>query len=258
MHVDKLVSFCFYTHVTIYLNGHPKQVALKRFDVVFLAGNPDHPDPPRFEHVALVAEPHQISVMGDWMNLAVYGLPESDTDKEGGYLRLGSAESWIHSFVPSDDSKTAPLGHPESCWNLVMRPEIDEFEVDFWLMNLAIFEGGLRYKYDTHFEVRLDNQGIRHTNCLGFVIDVLTRSVDSETITLPSLAKVPPLVKDLPEYTIRYFHPSKRTTPSIGHLACSLDREVRTSPYGSELSSGEAEAKALAKAFIAGKTQIPS
>lgn len=238
----------------IYTNGNPRQVELKPFDVVFLAGNPAHSAPPPFEHVALVGHSYTIPEMGNWTSLGVYGLPESTEDSEGEGLSLGTVLRWQEHFVPPGPGESAPLGHPESGWNLVMRPEMDAFEADYRVLHAPMVMGRLRFKWAPHYEVKIDNEdGKLRTNCLGFVNYLLTHPIKSSGRTRPALVKNPPLSETFAEYTIQYASPRVRKTPSIGHLAHSLNRTDRSTPYGSDLSSEEAEAQALAKAFFAGK-----
>lgn len=242
----------------IYRNGSPDVPDLKRADIVFLAGNHDHPENPPFEHVALLAAPAKPKVHEDWLEVLIYGLPESGaTSKqpEANGLRPQKTRYWLNhpALQPVPPSNTAPLGHPASIWNLVMRAKTNDDEAEFLMGQAAFGTGAVSYGYAPHFNVE-KRDGVKWTNCLGFVVDFLTQPRRVLGRNRPSLTQDQLLVPEFDApYSVPYSPPQTRNTPGPGHLARSLDRPERTTPYGLGFTPEECEATALARFFLQAK-----
>ena len=252
--------------MTVYSNGSPEAPGLKPGDVLFMAGNPKHfkadgsgglvPEHPPFEHVALVAHATTPQTREDWLELRIYGLPESRIiNPELETMKLNSTRFWEgRSWLrPDETTGTALLGHPTSIWNLIMRAAADEHNAEAILTNCAFEAGSARYRKASHYHVQPMGDGCLMTNCLGFVHHVLTRewesgdpdsAISKETLLVPEFGQ---------PYTVPYVPSEERVFPAPGHLAQSLDRDDRSRPYGENFTREDAEAGALARFFLEGR-----
>ncbi|WP_395746648.1 hypothetical protein [Prosthecobacter sp.] len=235
--------------MTVYRNGIPEFPDLQFADVLFLAGNPARKEPPDTEHVALVAYSARPTTANEWLFVRFYGLPESVTGLLKDGLQLQETRYWERAVQDEDP----PLvGRRVSVWNLIMRSGLARNDAEALMCDAAVAVGDMKYKYARHFHV-VEEDGVRKTNCLGFVVDFLSRPMRVGSRSTEPITPVPLLVPEFDEeYTLKVKEERRRRHPSIGHLAQCLHRGNFSEPYGKGMNAAEAEATALAKAFLDG------
>ena len=225
------------------------EVHVRSADISFLAGNPDYPDIPPFEHVALVAESKTLRTDEAFLDLKVYALPESEDGYKNLGLQMSTVRYWQDSFQREDG--VAWLGDSRRGWNLFGRPRINPKYATAVTFSNGHISGRFKHKMGI-FAPRTNSNGVQETNCLGFVCHILSR----KPLFGAPLLETPLLAPDFPTYPTGRIQkdgkPEIRDFPAVGHLVVALERKDHSTPYR-PATPEEATAAAFAKSFLLGR-----
>jgi hypothetical protein len=198
----------------IWYEGRDYPVPVQAGDVLFIAGKKYPCSKLPFEHVVIVAESRSIKAPEEFLDLPVYGMPESNQPGFTGIV-LQNARFWFgHAAL-------VYIGSGETVWNLGGRaPDTDETKAQEIAFILAQRAGSFQCRYAAAFNVDPTLLGPISTNCLGFVCSVLEHC-DSRI-----------LEHQFPAYNSPYFgYKGPRDYPSPGHLARALHLKKLSLPW---------------------------
>lgn len=185
-------------------------------DILFIGGK-NHPPTSglNFEHVVLAAESQRIESAQDFLNLPVYGLPESVSRYLPG-IETATGQRWLG--VTSE----GVIGSDETVWNLAGRVSgVTKDDADELSWNLAQRIGSFDCSYAALFRVDGALVGPLRTNCLGFVCSIF------EFMGWNILQRSFPVYRSPYEYS-----KGLRNYPSPGHLARVLHLRRPRLPWG--------------------------
>ena len=138
-------------------------------DVLFIAACLSTKQVP-FEHVVLAAESRNIATIEEFLDLKVYGLPESGQARfPARGLDLSNARWWL-GRKPIVRSQ---IGSKATVWNLGGRLDGVDSETAHYMLDVLSFKAGsVSFNYSPQFNVDPELTSPLNTNCLGFVCSV--------------------------------------------------------------------------------------
>lgn len=203
----------------IWLEGVDYPYHARTGDILFIAGCLP-PDPARrlpFEHVALVGENRVVNNHTEFLDLRIYGMPESERDGSAVGILQNTGRYWL-----GERWLGKRMGSKQSVWNLSLRDNIVDNETALDISYLVpILEGSFPCTYDSFFRIDSTLSHSLKTNCLGFICSVLEyvgRQLLEHTFpTYPSPYRAP--------------NTNDRDFPSPGHLAYVLHKTPENTPW---------------------------